>query len=654
MEPVPVGVAGELYIGGAGVAQGYLDAPEQSAARFVADPFSTGSGRLYRTGDKVRWNTDGVLEFLGRMDEQVKIRGYRIEPAEIEAHLAAHPEVTGALVLVLGDGADKRLVAYLTGNGLEPAALRDWLAQRLPAFMVPAAYVVLERWPVTANGKVDRRALPLPDAAATGAGEYVAPETPTELVVAEVWAELLGVERVGVTTDFFALGGNSLSATQLVAKVRSALGHSVTLPEFFAEPTVRAMAFRIDHADVAQAQDQAESWLDGAAESAIALPDPLPPLASSLEHVLLTGATGFVGAYLVAEILTRWPRVTLHCHVRAADAEAGLRRLRSNLDRYGLWQDAFAPRLRLLTTDLARERLGMDDAAYTALARDIDLVVHNGARLNHVLPYHALRHDNVEPTRQLLALAATAKRKGFVYVSTAGVLQGEGTGGGLDEDFAVEQKGQSAREGYNASKWVSELMVRRAAGAGMPAQIVRLGRVGIDSRTGAGRMDDFVALFARTCLRVGSYPDRPLAEQLVPVDHVARAITALAADYTGTGVHHLIGDERRDWSRLLPDFIDCADAGLRRVPIRDWTDAIKAHSAVEPLPFAPYLFWWDTDAAAPEDKCRRIRDAQTVRRLAGLGVREPRIGAEAWQRYLADIFAAEGRTATPRKRGLFG
>ncbi len=658
MEPVPVGVAGELYIGGAGVAQGYLNAPEQNAERFVADPFARDGelrgSRLYRTGDKVRWNAGGELEFLGRMDEQVKIRGYRIEPAEIEAHLAAHPAVTGALVLALGEGVDKRLVAYVTGSDPAPAALRDWLAQRLPAFMVPAAYVVLERWPVTANGKVDRRALPLPDADAAGVGDYVAPATVTEQAVADVWAALLGVERVGATADFFALGGNSLTATQLVAQVRSALGATVTLPEFFAEPTVRAMAFRIDHADEARARDATESWLDGEAESAIALPAPLPPVASGLEHVLLTGATGFVGAYLVAEILDQWPRVTLHCHVRAADAEAGLRRLRDNLAQYSLWRDAFAPRLRIVTSDLSRERLGMDGDAYAALARDVDLVVHNASRLNHVLPYHALRHDNVEPTRRLLELAATAKRKGFVYVSTAGVLQGEGTGGTVDEDFAVESKGQSAREGYNASKWVSELMVRRAVRAGIPARIVRLGRVVVDSRTGMGRTDDFVALFVRTCLQVGSYPDRPLVEQFIAVDHAARAITALAADYTGTGVHHLIGDDRRDWSRLLPDFVDCAGAGLRRVPIREWVDAIKAHSAVEPLPFAPYLFWWDTDAGAPEEKRLKIREAQTVRRLAALGVREPRIGADAWQSYLAAIFAAEGRTATPRKRGFFG
>lgn len=663
LEPVPVGVPGELYIAGAGVARGYLNAPQQSAERFVADPFA-GEGadagsRLYRTGDKVRWNAGGTLEFLGRMDDQVKIRGYRIEPAEIEAQLAACPGVNGALVLALGDSADRRLVAYVTladagaDCSLTPALLRDYLAQRLPAFMVPGAYVLLARFPVTANGKVDRRALPLPDAGALGAGDYVAPETALEESIATVWSEMLGLERVSVTADFFALGGNSLTATQLLARVRASLGHTVTLPGFFSEPTVRAMAFRIEHADTARAMDAAESRLDGEAESALVLPEPLPPLASSLEHVLLTGATGFVGAYVAADMLERWPRVTLHCHVRAAHPATGLRRLRDNLDQYGLWKEGYAARIRVLTGDLADPQLGLDDEHYATLARDVDLVVHNASRLNHVLPYHALRRDNVEPTRRLLELAATAKRKGFVLVSTAGVLQGE-SGGTFDEDVRVEEIGQSAREGYNASKWVAELMVRRAARAGIPAQIMRLGRVVVDSRSGAGRMDDFVALFVRTCLRVGAWPDRPFVEQFVPVDYVARAITALAADYTSTGVHHLIGDDRRDWSRLLPDFVDCAGAGLKRMPIRDWVDAVKEHSAVEPLPFAPYLFWWDTDAAAPEEKRLKVKQAKTVRRLAGHGLREPRIDSEAWQRYVGAIFTAEGMAARPKKRGIFG
>jgi amino acid adenylation domain-containing protein/thioester reductase-like protein len=657
LEPSPVGVAGELFIGGPGLARGYVSDPELSAEKFLANPFGPSGTRLYRSGDRVRWNAEGNIEFLGRIDNQVKIRGYRIEPGEIEVQLRTHPSVQEALVVVLtdphGDGADKRLVAYVIGAQADPAALREYLAQRLPAFMVPSAYVVLERWPVNANGKVDRQALPLPGADAQGAGEYVEPATNMERTVAGIWGELLGLERVGVTSDFFVIGGNSLTATQLLARVRTHLGSTITLPAFFAEPTVRAMAYRLDNEAQAMADDDNEAPLDGAVESMLALPDRLPPLASGMEQVLLTGATGFIGAYLVAEILQRWSRVVLHCHVRARNQASGMQRLRDNLVSYGLWRDEYATRIRILIADLAVPGLGLPAEPYAALARDIDLVIHNASHLNHVLPYRALRQDNVEPTRNLLQLALTSKLKGFMYVSTAGVVHGDRKGRTVDETLAIELEQQTRREGYNASKWVSELMVRRVAAAGAPAQVVRLGRVVIDSRSGAGRLEDFVALFISTCLRIGAYPDFPLVEQVVPVDHVARAITALAGDYSSTGVYHLIGDDKRNWSKLLPDFVDCADAGLKCMPMMEWIDTIKSRSATESLPFAPYLFWWDTDAGAPEEKRLKIRQLHTARQLNGMGVHEPRVEDAAWQRYLGEIFAAEGRVMKPRKRSLF-
>ncbi|UCV30320.1 non-ribosomal peptide synthetase [Ferribacterium limneticum] len=655
LQPQPVGVEGELYIGGAGVARGYHRQPELTAERFIANPFDKAGGRLYRSGDRVRWRADGSLEFLGRVDFQIKLRGYRIEPGEIEAALCRHPEVKEALVLLVGNDVDKRLVAYCLSDTAQPEtlgeALRQHLSALLPPFMVPGEFIVLATWPINANGKIDRGALPQPGQRQEEA--YVAPETDTEHKVAAVWAELLGCERVSVTADFFALGGNSLSATQLLARIRVACGRSVTIPVFFAEPTVRAMARHLDAAERGDTVEDLDRPVDGDAESIIELPEHLPPVASSLEQVLLTGATGFLGAYLVARILERWPQVTLHCHVRARDEAAGLARLVANLEQYGLWQPHFAPRLRILIADLDAPRCGLDDAAWQELARGIDLIVHNASLLNHVLPYAALKQANVEPTRQLLALALEHKLKGFMYVSTAGVLHGDGKGRTVDEDIDIESEPQEHAEGYNASKWVAELMVRRAARAGLPAQIARLGRVVIDSSSGGGRLDDFVALFIRTCLRLNAYPDYPITEQIVPVDYLGEAVVALAGDYTCTAVHHLVGEESRNWSKLLPDFVDCERAGLVKIPIREWVDRVKQSSIDDPLPFAPYLFWWDTDATEPEEKRLKIKSQRTVRALERVGVKEPKVATEAWTNYLKRLFADEGREFHPRRRRLF-
>ncbi|MFI7498083.1 non-ribosomal peptide synthase/polyketide synthase [Streptomyces sp. NPDC049687] len=239
LRPVPVGVTGELYIAGAGLARGYLGRPELTAERFVACPFGDGE-RMYRTGDLVRWAADGRLEFVGRADEQVKLRGFRVELGEVEAVLAAHPEVERAVAMV----RDSRLVGYVVGDA-EPDALRAFAATRLPDYMVPSATVVLEAFPLTVNGKVDRAALPAPDRGVEGSR---GPETPMEEALARLFCEVLEVEQVGAEESFFALGGDSLLVMRLIARVRAVLEVSVGVREVFADPTVAGVARLVEGA----------------------------------------------------------------------------------------------------------------------------------------------------------------------------------------------------------------------------------------------------------------------------------------------------------------------------------------------------------------------------------------------------------------------
>ncbi|WWL70894.1 non-ribosomal peptide synthase/polyketide synthase [Burkholderia pseudomallei] len=260
-EPVPMGVTGELYVGGAGVARGYLNRPELTRERFIDDPFVAG-GRLYKTGDLARWRTDGSLEYLGRNDFQVKIRGFRIELGEIEAQLAKVTGVREVVVLARDSAADtdqnadpnasatansseKRLVAYYTGDA-DVAALRAQAAQHLPSYMVPSAYVRLDAWPLTPNGKLDRRALPAPADDAYARAEYEAPQGAKEEALAAIWRELLHVERVSRHDNFFELGGHSLLAVQLVSRLRQALSVEVALGTVFDAPVLSALASRLD------------------------------------------------------------------------------------------------------------------------------------------------------------------------------------------------------------------------------------------------------------------------------------------------------------------------------------------------------------------------------------------------------------------------
>ncbi len=250
LEPVPPGVPGELYLSGPGLARGYLGRPGLTAERFVPHPYAGSPGeRLYRTGDRVRWSEEAALEFLGRADQQVKVRGFRVEPGEVEAVLGAHPGVRAAAVVAREDGpGERRLVGYVVGaDGAAPAEaeLREWLRARLPEHMVPAALVPLGELPLTPNGKLDRRALPAPGLD-SAEDTYVAPRTPTEARLAATWREVLRVGRVGVRDTFFDLGGHSLLATQVVSRVRHDFGVELPVADLFDNPTVEALARRVD------------------------------------------------------------------------------------------------------------------------------------------------------------------------------------------------------------------------------------------------------------------------------------------------------------------------------------------------------------------------------------------------------------------------
>ncbi len=246
---VPAGVPGELHLGGEGLARGYHGRPDLTAERFVPDPFATGA-RLYRTGDLARWRPDRELEFLGRIDHQVKIRGVRIEPAEVESALLSRPGVREAVVLPQGEGSDRRLIAYVvaeTGAELDEGALRESLLGLLPRAMVPAAIVPVPGLPLTPNGKLDRRVLArlAPEPSAGGGGEPAAPRSPVEELLAGIWTEVLGVERVGAGDDFFALGGHSLLAPRVQARVRERLGAELPLSVFFQHRTLAEQARRL-------------------------------------------------------------------------------------------------------------------------------------------------------------------------------------------------------------------------------------------------------------------------------------------------------------------------------------------------------------------------------------------------------------------------
>ncbi|MEQ0561814.1 amino acid adenylation domain-containing protein [Amycolatopsis sp. NEAU-NG30] len=545
----PAGVPGELHVAGPGVARGYRGQPELTAAQFV---HSSGD-RLYRTGDIVRHNADGDLEYLGRVDDQVKIRGYRIEPREVEAALRTHPDVAQAAVVARESApGQKTLVGYVTlagGAKFAEHALRAHLRARLPEYLVPAAFVALPELPLTPNGKLDVRALPEPGGS-TRATPAEGPRNATEEALAAIWAEVLGLDSVGRDDSFFDVGGHSLKAAQLAVRIQAAFRTKLPLRALFERPTIAKLAEELDSG---QASTPSARSFDPVAALRGIVPGPLPPRSpGGVSDVLLTGATGFVGAYLVRELLARTGG-RVHCLVRAADEPTAWDRLRANLDRYGLGDEVDLERVAVVPGDLAAPGLGLPAEVFGRLAAGIDLICHNGARVDALSSYEQLEGANVGGTRELIRLAVTTRLKPVQFVSTISAAG--------DRD---------GRTGYAESKAHAEQLVTAAYEQGVPSAIYRLPRIVGDSRTGQGNTRDIMLRVLRTIIELGAAPDTELAEPWIAVDETAGLLARLGVEWPSDGHRFVLTSRQPVRLAHLVELVRGTGTPLDTLPVADW------------------------------------------------------------------------------------
>jgi glycopeptidolipid biosynthesis protein len=589
LRPVPPGVAGELYVAGHGVGVGYVHRAGLTASRFVACPFGTGGGRMYRTGDLARWGADGQLRYLGRIDDQVKIRGFRIELGEIQSALAEVDRVDQAAVIVREDQpGDKRLVGYVTGDA-DPTVARARLADRLPPYMVPAAVVRLDRLPVTVNGKLDKRALPAPEY--EGGTHYRPPVTRTEKVVAGVYGQVLGAQRVGLDDSFFDLGGDSISAMRCVAAINTALDANIGVQDLLQSSSVHAVSRQVDgdagasalaangasvdsvHGDGTSAITEiraSDLTLDKFIDSATLKAAPtLPPAGEAARTVLLTGATGFLGRFLVLEWLQRLQPVngTLVCLVRAASDDAARQRLEKVFDSgdpllLRRFQELSAGGLRVVAGDKSAAGLGLDDAVWDELAASVDLIVDSAGFVNGILPYREFFGPNVAGTAEVIRFAMTTKLKSYSFVSTADVRQQiDPAAFTEDADIRVISPVRAVdagfASGYGNSKWAAEVLLREAHDVcGLPVRVFRCDMILTDTRY-AGQLnipDNFTrmvlsvvatGLAPTSFYRLDASGRRQRAHyDALPVGFVAEAIATLgsraAAGAGGFQTYHVM------------------------------------------------------------------------------------------------------------------
>lgn len=637
---------GELCVAGGGVATGYLNAPDESADRFVRLP--TGQS-VYRTGDVVRRRADGLLEFVGRHDDQVKLRGFRIELGEIRAALTAHPSVGDAAVVVRGDGGTRLLAAYVSADGRSAPDGRELLAfvrTRLPDYAVPATVTVLDRLPLTASGKLDHAALPTPAQAAPAAGG----DGSVAGTVAGIWTTILPTGRAEPDDDFFAAGGNSLLAIRLVAQVQELLrideAHNhVLIAGLLNEPTMAAFVSTVEN--VRRGTTSAtpvDRWRPDVTWDVpqITHAGPVPNWRDP-KHVLLTGATGFLGAHLLSELLDRTD-ARIHTLVRGRDAAHAYERLVEAQRRYGIHRPLPKHRVQPLLGDLTAPRLGLWEADWARQAECADVIHHCGAEVNFLYPYEKLRVANVFGTQEVLRLAAR-RAIPVHHVSTLAVLFGLGAAGVQHvTEYTPLDNVELLAMGYPESKWVAEQVVRGAADAGLPVAIHRPHEISGDTKGFAWNSGAALCELFRLITELGLAPDLDLPLNLVPVDYVAAAIVHIGLNRPARGqTYHLVNPREG----LLSDMVDRLRAHghpIRTIDYPSWTEAMLAHLADRPgHPFTPLAQLY-TKRVSPngitiqELACARIAPRMDRGRLdadlAGSGLACPPVDRELLDGYV--------------------
>ncbi|XP_029206650.2 linear gramicidin synthase subunit D-like [Acropora millepora] len=615
LKPLPVGLSGEIFVGGPTLARGYLNRPELNAFRFIDCPKEvpeSAGPKLYRTGDWGYLLSSGMLEICGRCDSMVKVRGYSIETQAVEAALLQLPMVSACCVVAHGEeGDDKYLAAYIVpeGNKVTKKDVRAALKTRLPFYMIPSHFVFLASIPVTPAGKLDKKKLP--PIASFGKDEEGLPSTSTERSLAQLWCEVLNIPNIDVQEGFFDLGGHSLLATHLLLKVNSSFRVNLTVQDLFASPTVAEMAKMIDELQQNGSQmnkDLYEGKVDlpnevnyhSGAEGFVNMDIMLRAFWRSGNfkntrrwirgRVLLTGATGFLGVFLLRDLI-RFTKVHVFCVVREQpEGLSGKDRLKQILqkfkvlplttDRQQMTEEeryldyGFEHRVTVVKGDVSLIKLGMSEEEFVHLSSEIDFIIHAAAAVNMVYPYQALRGANVQGTQNVLLFACTGKIKPLHYISTDAVFP-HGLSN-CSEDADLTKYASQLEDGYSQSKWVAEQLVLRARTQGLPVVIYRLGNLSADRDHVQWNPLDFTLLMIKGMTATLSAPDIDWQVEMTPVDFVSEIIVKMTQEMSISmgKIFHIINPQPIS-AKWLFEWMSVHGYPLDVIPFQDWCRRIE-------------------------------------------------------------------------------
>lgn len=757
LQLLPVGVVGELLIGGKGLSSGYWNLPKKTAERFIINPFSKQKGKLYRTGDLVRFKPDGQLDFIGRKDHQVKIRGYRIELSDISITTSQFSDV-GEVVIVPKDNrnGEKTLVAYVVPNlnqqrfpyqerclitiknktmlegitdnlskhglglcgvlstlnigesvqvqfklpgvhhssqitadvvwqrddrcglrfhennnqlefvsksvdyliasqntkelFLNAAAKRNLkiaLKKKLPDYMIPSQIVMLSHFPLNFNGKIDIKALPEPDFYSSQTTKNaLPPQTATEKKLCALACRILKLDSIGIDDHFFELGGTSITAAEWLVNIYEQFGITIPSKLLIDFPFISVLANYIDKkGKVELTHEQTERHILKDAE----LDESIVPGNSSIhnlepEHILLTGASGFLGVFLLHSLLTK-TKAKIYCIVRRGEFQTAAKRLSTVINQFKL-NDLISlndRRIAIIPGDLSLAHFGLSEEHYQMLQKKIDSIIHCGAQVNTMASYSALRESNVTGTKYILQLATECKNKPIHYISTLSAAYMKNKKEELSEIFP-DLHFQQLTGGYAISKWVSERLISQAQNRGLPCAIYRLGYIGGHSKQGISNLNDALLMMIKGCILMGCAPNWKEVIDILPVDFVADSIVQIALEpKREESVFHINHPVGIVWTDLMT-WLNQYGYSIKLLPMKQWQSKLKDLNPNHPLfPLIPSLLNL-SEMGSP-----KVSLTHTKKIFKKMNIKFPKLGDAELKNYLQFLHQT-GFLEAPRKK----